>query len=195
VPHHIVLVGLMGAGKSTVGRALAARLERAFVDNDTELVRRRGATAAAMVAELGADALHDAEAATARAMLRARPAAVVALAGSAIEDGVVRTELRRHAVVWLRAQPATLTARVRAQGEVPGRARPSDAALETTPAHLHDARAARLAEVARVVVDVDGRPVDAIVEDICARLAGDGALSSPDDRTPGLDPARGCAPS
>jgi shikimate kinase len=192
---HIVLLGLMGAGKSTVGRALAARVGRDFVDNDTELVRRRGSTAAAIAAELGPGALHDAEAATARAMLRAAPSAVVALAASTVDDAVVRAELGRHAVVWLRAEPATLTARIRAQGEVPGRGRPSAAALRVSAEQQHAARSSRLAEAADVVVDVDGRAVDAVVEDICARLARAGALSWPDDRGPARDPARGCAPS
>jgi shikimate kinase len=193
--HHIVLIGLMGAGKSTVGRALAARLGRQFVDNDTELVRRRGATAAGIVADLGVEALHDAEAATARAMLQAAPAAIVALAASTVDDDVVRSDLTRHWVVWLRARPATLAARVRAQGEVPARRRPSAEALHATPSQLHEARSAHLGTVAEIVVDVDDRPVDAVVDEILERLGGPGPVSPPGGRPPGSDQARGCTPS
>src|SRR5689334_14413518 len=60
---HVVLMGLMGSGKSTVGRPLAARLDRPFVDNDDRLAARTGQTAREVAAAEGADALHAREAA------------------------------------------------------------------------------------------------------------------------------------
>jgi shikimate kinase len=109
---HIVLVGAMGCGKSTIGRPLAAALGRTFVDNDTRLEQRTGETAAGLADAEGVDALHRAEAATLLDALRTRPPAVIAAAASTIEDPDVRAALRDSAwVAWLRADPATLAAR------------------------------------------------------------------------------------
>lgn len=110
---HIVLVGAMGSGKSTIGRRLASALGRTFLDNDDMLERRTGVTAAALADAEGTDALHRAEAATLLDALRAGPAAVVAAAASTIEDPEVRAALPASAwVVWLRADPRTLAARL-----------------------------------------------------------------------------------
>ena len=63
---HVVLVGMMGSGKTTVGRRVAARLDRPFLDADDELERRSGRTVREWFAEDGEAAFRDAEAATAR---------------------------------------------------------------------------------------------------------------------------------
>jgi shikimate kinase len=55
-PHHVVLVGLMGAGKSSVGRLLAGALEASFVDTDAEIERSRGMTIGEVFADHGQDA-------------------------------------------------------------------------------------------------------------------------------------------
>jgi shikimate kinase len=110
---HIALVGAMGSGKTTIGRRVAAALGRDFVDNDQLLERRTGATAAEIAARDGIDALHRAEAESVLDALAAHPPAVIAAAASTIEDPVVRAALRRSArVAWLRADPATLAARL-----------------------------------------------------------------------------------
>jgi len=109
---HIVLVGAMGSGKSTIGRPLAAALGRTFVDNDDSLEQRTGGTAAELADTEGVDALHRAEAGTLLDALRTRPPAVIAAAASTIEDALVRAALRDSAwVAWLRADPATLARR------------------------------------------------------------------------------------
>jgi shikimate kinase len=110
---HVVLVGAMGSGKSTVGVPLAAALDRPFVDNDAQLLERTGATAADIAARQGFDALHHAEAEGLLAALDAPGASVIAAAASTITDPAVRAALGRGAfVVWLRASPATLAARL-----------------------------------------------------------------------------------
>ena len=110
---HLVLVGLMGAGKSTVGRACAQRLDRPFVDVD-ELVE---STAHRPVSEIFAT---DGEAAF-RALERdaladvcASPQPlVIACGGGAMGDADNRRRVRAAGcVVWLTADPATLAARV-----------------------------------------------------------------------------------
>jgi shikimate kinase len=102
---HVVLIGAMGSGKSTIGRPLAERLERRFVDNDTVLRQRTGRTPAELAEQDGVDALHAEEAATLRSALQIRPPAVIAAAASVVDDPGVRVLLLPHRVVWLWTDP------------------------------------------------------------------------------------------
>ena len=103
----------MGSGKTTIGSLLAAALRCAFVDNDIELRRVTGLTAAELAARDGAGALHAAEADAVLGALRAPGLSVIAAAASAITSPAVREALARDAfVVWIRTDPATLAARL-----------------------------------------------------------------------------------
>jgi shikimate kinase len=162
-----VLVGSMGAGKTTVGRELARRVGATFVDNDESLLAHTGCTAAQIAAGDGTDTLHQAEAAGLLATLDATTAGVVAAAASVVEDDGVRARLAGDGVtvVWLRAHPSTLRRRALA-----GTHRPF---VHTDPAastRLDTARRPLYAEVADVVVDVDGRAPPKIVEEIVIGL-------------------------
>jgi shikimate kinase len=105
---------MMGSGKTTIGRQLARRTGRPFLDNDAlvrELTRREPQ---AIDAEEGEDALHAAEIAVVHAALTRPGSAVVAVAGDVVDDPAAREELRIGAdhVVWLRARPQTLRDRI-----------------------------------------------------------------------------------
>ena len=92
----------MGAGKSSVGRRVAARLERPLLDGDEVLEERTGGQTAADVADSdGAEHLHALEAEVALAMLATTIPAVVGPAASVIEVGAVRDVMAGHFVVWL----------------------------------------------------------------------------------------------
>jgi len=78
----IVLVGLMGSGKTTVGSALADRLGRAFWDGDAKLLELTGKTPGALGAERGLEVLHGLELEVLSLGLAHRPAPVVAAAAS-----------------------------------------------------------------------------------------------------------------
>jgi shikimate kinase len=135
----------MGTGKTTIGRRVAAALGRAFVDNDELLERTTGSTAAELAARDGAVALHRVEATIVLDALHADAPAVIAAAASTVEDAVVRSTLRDRAwVAWLRADPATLVARM------PGSsARPfGEADRDRLVAEQAQRRDARFAEVA-----------------------------------------------
>ena len=89
---HVVLLGLMGAGKTSVGRRVATRLERPLLDGDEVLEDRTGGlTAADVVDREGAERLHALEAEIALDMLRSGTPAVIGPAASVIEvDGRAR---------------------------------------------------------------------------------------------------------
>lgn len=163
---HIVVVGLMGAGKTTVGRALAARLDREFVDCDEALTARSGTDAATIAGRDGLGVLHALEADVLLDALDAAAPSVVAAAASTIEDARCRAALRAAFVVWLRADAAVLASRVGAQGHRPLRDDPA--------AQLAEHRRRRdplFAGVADLVVDVDDRAPGDIIAHILAAVA------------------------
>jgi shikimate kinase len=110
---HLVLVGLMGTGKTTTGRIIAARLGWPIVDSDDEIEAAEGRTVRELRDELGTDAMHDLEAqALLRALARPGPD-VVGAAASTIDRPDCREALRGEgvAVAWLTARPETAAAR------------------------------------------------------------------------------------
>lgn len=166
---HLVLVGLMGAGKTTVGQRCAELVGRPFVDTD-ELVE---ATAHRTVAEIFE---HDGEAQF-RALERqavadaaASPAPlVIACGGGAVVDTSTRAALRRAGVViWLQASAVVLEDRV---GD--GSTRPL---LRSGPARMLERlaaeRAAYYEDVADAVVDTEGRSIDEVADAVLAAARG-----------------------
>jgi shikimate kinase len=102
---HIVLVGLPGAGKSTVGKLLAHRLQRPFVDGDEAIERRTGMTVAQIFATQGEDAFRELEQGVTREVAAAMPT-VFAPGGGWITRPQTAAILRPQAqVVWLQVSP------------------------------------------------------------------------------------------
>lgn len=167
-----MLVGMMASGKTTIGQALAARLGRRFADSDAMIEARTGRTVAEIFEHEGEPAFRALETEVLREALHAPEPTVVAAAGGVVQSEVNRRLLRGAGVpvVWLRADPSTLAARVEAAGQTHRPLLADDPA--GVLARLADARAAWYGEVATTVVDVDGRPVADIVDDV---LAGVGA--------------------
>ena len=110
---HIVLVGMMGAGKTTVGRLLAERTGRPFLDSDQAIERDTGRTVAEIFATDGEAAFRSLETQVLRDMLDRDEPAVIAAAGGTVLDATNRARMRaRGTVVWLRVDPALLPERV-----------------------------------------------------------------------------------
>lgn len=110
---HIVLVGFMGTGKSTVGKRLAEQLGCETCDIDAEVVRREGADIPAIFAERGESAFRAAETAALQAVLAGEERRIVATGGGAVLALANREAmLHRGYVVALTADPEQLIARV-----------------------------------------------------------------------------------
>src|SRR5215472_3510211 len=108
----VVLVGLMGAGKSSIGRRLAQRLDLPFVDADKEIETAAGCTIEEIFERFGEAAFRDGER---RVILRLldQPPHVLATGGGAFMDAAVRTRVREVATsVWLHADIELLLKRV-----------------------------------------------------------------------------------
>jgi 3-dehydroquinate synthase len=164
---------MMGAGKSSVGRALARRLRRRFVDTDAEIERASGMSVSEIFERQGEAVFRARE----RAVLEGLggEACVVALGGGAIaQPGAAARLAARGTVVYLRARAESLLARV---GDGSGRPLLEGAGggerLERLERLLAD-RAAHY-ETASIVVDTDGLGVEEVAEAVARRLAAAGS--------------------
>ncbi len=163
----IVLIGMMGAGKTTVGRALAGRLGRRFVDLDEHIVASEGANIAEIFDVVGSDGFRDAETRALEEVIGLGGTPVVAAGGGVILRHRNRELLADEVwVVWLDAPADVLVARVGAAHDRP--------LLDADPAAqlvdlLADRRQLYL-EAADGRVDAD-QPVDEAVAAIVAGLA------------------------
>ena len=107
----IVLVGLMGAGKSTVGRRLARRLGLPFVDSDVEIEEASGATTADLFERFGEHDFRDGERRLVARLIDGQ-VKVIATGGGAFIDARTRSLLNERAItVWLDAPIAVLAER------------------------------------------------------------------------------------
>ena len=155
MPGPVVLVGLMGSGKTTVGRRLAALLDRPFVDADEALEARAGRSIADIFEVDGEDTFRDLEADVLAWLLAAPQPGVIASGGGVVLRPENRDLLRGEdvTVVWLDAGPAFLASRVERKAHRPlltGAVAPLEV-LE----RLHAERAPLYAEVADHVVGVE----------------------------------------
>jgi shikimate kinase len=163
VSARVVLVGLPGVGKSTVGRALALALGVPFVDVDDEVRRRSGTDPAVFLRTHGEAAFRKEEEAAVTEVL-ARPGdLVVATGGGTIETPACRALLAREPlVVQLVATSAQLVARLGDGASRPLVASPTIERLDALAAR----RGQWYDEVSDVVVEAEG-PVDALVAKLC----------------------------
>lgn len=167
---HLVLVGLMGAGKTTVGMRCATRLGWSFVDTDDVVERVAGLRVAEVFADQGEAAFRELERAAVADACAAPEPLVIACGGGAILDAGSRRLLREHGcVVWLTAPPGELAARVGAHAA----RRPllgKDGA-EATLARLETQRCDAYEAVAHATVDTAGKGVEAVVDAVLEELA------------------------
>lgn len=110
---HVVLTGLMGSGKTSVGQELAQLLGWQLSDSDAVIEREQGATVRELDERLGVDAMHAFEAAHLLAAVKAPAHSVICAAASVVDDERCRAALKRDEVftVWLEVHPGRLAAR------------------------------------------------------------------------------------
>jgi shikimate kinase len=160
----LVLVGFMGAGKTTVGQLLAARLGVPFLDSDHLIEARAGRPVPDIFATDGEPAFRALEHEVIAGLLRG-PDVVAALGGGAAEHEATRKLLASAGVtvVYLTVSYAEALRRVGGDGNRPVLARPDIA-------DVYARRQASYAEVATITVDAGSRAPAAIAADILSRL-------------------------
>ena len=158
------LVGMMGAGKSAVGRRVAARLGETFVDLDEQIAAGFGAGIPELFAAGGEEAFREAEAEAVEGVAGRR--AVVAAGGGAVLRESSRTAMRAGGlVVWLDAVPRELGRRV---GGGEGRPLLSGREPAEAVAELAAAREPAYRDAAHHRLDTTGRSVDEVAEEVIA---------------------------
>ncbi len=163
----IALLGLRGAGKSTIGRALAAELGRDFVELDEEIERASGLRLAEVFEIHGEAYYRRLEREVLRALLASGRALVIATGGGLVSDAETWALLRDSArTVWLRAAPEDHWQRVLAQGDARPMADRPRAMTELRA--ILDARAPLYA-LAELTVETSARAPGEIVAQLTAR--------------------------
>ncbi len=163
----IVLVGLMGAGKSSVGRRLARHLELPFTDADVEIEKAAGKTIPEIFADHGEQYFRDGERRVIARLLESGPR-VLATGGGAYMNSETRARVKEHGVsVWLRAPVDLLLKRVSRRSNRPLLQNGNRAEiLQRLMVERHPVYA-----LADVVVDSRDAPHEMIVHDIIDRLS------------------------
>lgn len=108
----LVLVGLMGAGKSKIGRQISIDFDIEFIDTDTEIEKVAGMSIAAIFDLYGEDKFREIEAREISTLLKGKPA-VISTGGGAYMQEKTRAIINQSALsVWLKATPETLASRI-----------------------------------------------------------------------------------
>lgn len=171
----VVLVGLMGTGKSTIARELATRLGRVCFDTDKIVETRSGVSVRQLFADLGESGFRDIETSVLEECLHSDQPCIVAAAGGIVVRPQNRQaldharQLGQASVVWLHAAPSVLAKRTAKGGHRP--------LLDTdrlgTLQRLHDERGPLYASVSDVVIDTTDCSIESIVDLIVDSLSGD----------------------
>jgi len=164
----IVLIGFMGAGKSTIGPLLAARLGWHFLDADQQLERRSGSTVANLFSQLGESGFRRLEAETV-AELYGKRELVLALGGGAIETESTRRLLAESSdtcVVFLKAPLEVLIDRCEQQPDAPVRPVLND----REGLHARYRSRQQHYETAHIAIETGSATPDAVVELILDRV-------------------------
>jgi shikimate kinase len=171
----LVLVGMMGAGKTTVGRMVAEHLGWGYLDSDEQVTAATGRSVAELFAEHGEASFRAEEARVlAEALSGTEPVVVAAAGGVVLAAGNRALLTRSGTIVWLRADPATLVGRVGS-----GNHRPLLGDDPTSALVVLDAvRRPFYAELARVVIDVD----DLTPEEVAAEVLRRSGLAAAEPR-------------
>ena len=164
----IALLGLRGAGKSSLGAKLAASLEVPFIELDAEVEHEAGAKLGEVFAMYGQEAYRRFERRALERVLRAHDTAVIAAGGSLVTDpDTYRLLLDSCQCVWLKAKPEEHMNRVMAQGDLrpfKGRA----AALDEIRKLLADRD--RLYARADLTIETSGKPFKATLDELKSKV-------------------------
>lgn len=160
---HLVLVGMMASGKSTIGQAVATRVGRPFIDSDAQIETATGRTVREIFDTDGEAAFRRLETDALEKALATPEPAVIAAAGGVVLSPHNRALLQTAGrVVWLRADPRMLASRVRPHDHRP--------LLEHDPlgtlTRLARDREPLYREVADTVIDVDRRDKRDLVREV-----------------------------
>ena len=178
---NLVLIGLMGAGKTTVGALVAELLDRPFVDTDAVIERETGQSASEIFAAAGERGFRRIESAAIRRVAAIR-GQIIAVGGGAVLDPANVTQLRSTGdLVLLDADPATLAQRV---GDGAGRPLLAGAPAVDHLTTLRHQRAAAYGQAAGHTIDTTGMEPAEVAQLVLAWAGRQAGLLSRDELGP-----------
>lgn len=165
---NIILIGFMGAGKTSVGQVLSEDGRRVFLDTDRLIEEKAGMAVSRIFAENGEAAFRQMETELLRELIRQTEHAVISVGGGLPLRQENRSLLKElGTVVYLKVKPETVLARLKGdttrpllQGEN----------VEEKVRSLMDARGPVYEEAAHLIVQTDGRTLQEIAEEICGGM-------------------------
>ena len=170
----IILVGMMGSGKSTIGRLLSEATGWPYVDNDELVMRSHGATPRELLAERGEAVMRAAESSALALGLEVPEPAIIGVAAGTILDPSNRELLKAGGiVVWLRADADALEGRAMGAEHRPWLDTGGESWIRETVA----ARDPLYASIAEITVDTASGSPDAVAEELRDRLRDHAACS------------------
>lgn len=171
----VCLIGLRGAGKSTLGAKLGDSMRLPFVELNHEIEQTAGIPVAEIIAMYGDEGYRKLEADTLHSIIATRSKLVLAVAGGVVEEASTYAEvLNRFHSIWLKASPTEHMDRVRAQGDMrPMEGNPQ--AMEQLR-NILETRESRYAQ-ADYQLDTSGKRIDATLTDLCALVTSHKILS------------------
>lgn len=166
---NVALVGFMGAGKSTVGRVLAERLGKTFVETDTLVEEKAGMSVADVFAQRGEQCFRDLEAAVVEEVSQLRHCVIACGGGVVLRNDNVAALRASAVIVYLEASPQSVLERLGPHSAV----RPllSGPEREQRVMELMLQREPVYVSAADIAVRTDGLPVDHVVQSVEGRLA------------------------
>jgi XRE family aerobic/anaerobic benzoate catabolism transcriptional regulator len=180
----IALVGLRGAGKSTLGRMLAQHFGWPFIELDRLVEEDYGASIPDLIEMAGTATFRRHERAALERVIAAREAAIVTTAGGIVADPeTYALLLRRTHTVWIKARPEDHMSRVMAQGDFRPMAENREANSTGAMADLVAILEARRADYARAEAEID-TSTDAVEQSFAKLLRAASALLGLDASTP-----------
>jgi XRE family aerobic/anaerobic benzoate catabolism transcriptional regulator len=166
----IGLVGLRGAGKSTLGRILAERLGCPFVELNRVVEQEYGANISMLIEMSGVSSFRRYERAALEKVIAEHDKVVIATAGGIVSSPeTYALLLRRTHTIWVKAQPQEHMSRVMAQGDLRPMSENREAMSDLVA--ILDARSRDYAQ-AETELDTSGRSVDESVSDLVKRVSG-----------------------
>jgi len=166
---NIVLIGYRGTGKSTVGKAVAAKLGRQVVSTDKEIVRRAGSPIADIVAAHGWDYFRDLESVVCRDLAGQDNLVIDTGGGAILRQQNVDIFKRNGRLIWLTASVQTIAARIGGDTQ-----RPS---LTGTKSHVEEIqevlaeRTPKYQAAADVILATDGRSIEELAATILRHVS------------------------
>ena len=167
--NHIILIGFMGAGKTTLGRRLARALHLAFTDTDERIVSEAGMPVAVMFEKYGEEHFREWETRVLRELIKVQERCVISVGGGLPMREVNRQYLKQLGqVCYLRAEVKTLVGRL---GQDTSRPMLRGKSLQGRIEELMEARQDTYEKVADFVIDTDGKDFERLILEISEKIS------------------------